>query len=48
MTSAPAVACATAMRAVELERGVVVDAAVAVEHAAVPVVGVLVDAQIGA
>ena len=32
---------------VDLERGVVVDVAVLVEHAAVTVVGVLVDAQIG-
>ena len=46
-TWAPACAWATAALGVDLQRGVVVDVAVLVEHAAVAVVGVLVDAQVG-
>ena len=45
--SAPAEAWATAAAGVELERGVVVDVAVGSDDAAVPVVGVLVDAEVG-
>ena len=46
--SAPAAAWASATSRVELEGGVVVDLAVVGEHAAMAVVGVLVEAQIGA
>ena len=46
-TSAPASACATAIARVALERRVVVDLAVGVSDAAVPVVGVLVEAVVG-
>ena len=46
-TSAPASAWASATRRVELEGGVVVDLAVGAEHAAVAVVGVLVEAEVG-
>ena len=46
-TRAPARAWASAALAYIVERGVVVDAAALVEHAAVAVVGVLVDAQVG-
>ena len=44
---APASACATAISRVDGERRVVVDAAVVVEHAAVAVVGELVEAEVG-
>ena len=46
-TSAPASAWAMRHARVALERGVVVDGAVGVEHAAVAVVGVLVEAEVG-
>ena len=46
-TSAPARACETAVLGEQLERGVVVDAAVVAHHAAVAVAGVLAEADVG-
>ncbi len=45
--SAPASRLGQGHALIELERGVVVDGAVAAEHAAVPVIGVLVETEIG-